>query len=137
MNHKRPLVGIGVFVVRDQQILLGKRINAHGSGSWSLPGGHLEFSESWEECALRETAEETGLKIENVRFAAVTNDIFEREDKHYITIFMMADYQSGEVRLMEPHKCEKWEWFPWEDSELPSNLFLPLQNLKKSGYNPF
>lgn len=133
----RPLVGIGVFILKDGKVLLGKRKNAHGSGSWSLPGGHLEYGETWEECAVRETVEETGLKIYNARFAAVTNDIFESEGRHYITIFMKADYPGGEVQLLEPHKCEAWEWFEWSDRELPSNIFLPLENLKRSGFDPF
>lgn len=131
----RPKVGIGVFVVRDNKILLGKRINAHGEGSWSLPGGHLEFNESWEQCAERETLEETGLKIRNIRFAAVTNDIFAKEEKHYITLFMISDYESGEVRIMEPDKCEKWEWFEWNEKTLPEPLFIPLQNLIKQKFS--
>lgn len=130
----RPKVGVGVIVIKDGKILLGKRKNAHGEGSWSFPGGHLEFNESWEDCASRETMEETGVAIKNIRFGTVTNDIFQAEEKHYITIFMLSDYESGEVKIMEPEKCEKWEWFPW--SQLPQPLFVPIQNLLKKGYNP-
>ena len=134
MEDKRPKVGVGVVVVKENKILLGKRKNAHGEGTWSFPGGHLEFNESWEDCASRETLEETGLSIKNVRFGTVTNDIFKLEEKHYITIFMLSDYESGELRLMEPDKCEKWDWFTWDN--LPEALFVPIQNLLKIGYNP-
>ncbi len=87
------------------------------------------------QCAIRETYEETGLKIKNIRFAAATNDIFSVEAKHYITIFMIADYDSGELQIMEPEKCEKWEWFDWNHP--PQPLFVPQENLLKQGYTPF
>ena len=135
MTDSRPGVGIGVCVIKDGKVLLGKRKSSHGEGDWSFPGGHLEFRESWEECASRETFEETGLRIKNLRFGAVTNDIFEKENKHYITIFIVADHDSGEVKVMEPDKCEKWEWFEW--GNLPQPIFLPTRNLIKQNFSPF
>jgi 8-oxo-dGTP diphosphatase len=62
-NKNRPKVGIGVIIKKDNKILFGKRKNAHGDGTWSFPGGHLEFGETWEECAMRETLEETGINV--------------------------------------------------------------------------
>jgi len=135
--NNRPKVGVGVFVIKDNKVLLGKRKNSHGEGTWSFPGGHLEFNESWEECSKRETLEETGLHITNIRFATVTNDIFQQEKKHYITLFMIADYQSGEIQIREPDKCEKWEWFEWDEKKLPDPLFIPIQNLLKQSFSPF
>jgi len=132
---ERPKVGVGAIVVNDDKILLGKRKNAHGDGSWSFPGGHLEFGESVEDCAARETLEETGIKIKNIRQATFTNDIFEKEQKHYITLFMISEYDSGKLQNMEPEKCEKWDWFSWD--KLPSPLFIPIQNLIRQGYKPF
>jgi 8-oxo-dGTP diphosphatase len=133
--EKRPKVGLGVVVIKDGKILLGKRMNSHGEGTWCYPGGHLEYGESWEECARRETREETGIEIKNVRFGTATNDIFTTEDKHYITICMIADYDSGEEKIMEPEKCEEWEWFAWDN--LPEPLFLPIVNQLKAGFDPF
>lgn len=119
-------VGISVCIFKDSKVLLGLRKGAHGENTWSFPGGHLEFKESWEECSIRETKEETNIEIDNLEMIGVTNDIFEKENKHYITIFMRADYKSGELVRMEPDKCEKWEWF--DPDNLPSPLFLPLLN---------
>ena len=134
-KESRPKVGVGVIVKKDNKILAGRRKNAHGRGSWCFPGGHLEFGESWEECARREAEEETGVQIKNVRFFTATNDFFKEEQKHYITIFMVADWESGEVELREPDKSEEWEWFSWDD--LPEPLFVPWQNLLKTGLDPF
>lgn len=135
MENKRPKVGIGVVIRKDGNVLLGERINAHGEGMWAFPGGHLEYGESWEGCSLRETIEETGVEINNLHLGTVTNDIFEKEEKHYITLFMLADYLSGEPQVLEPHKCARWEWFKWSD--LPDNLFLPFKNAIAEGFNPF
>lgn len=133
MNN-RPKVGVGVIIFKDGKILLGKRKNAHGDGTWSFPGGHLEFQESWEECAARETKEEAGIIIKNIRFGTATNDIFQAEEKHYVTLYMLSDYESGTVKVMEPETCEKWEWFQWD--KLPQPLFIPVQNLLKNGFDP-
>jgi len=123
----QPRVGVGVFVVRDGKFLLGKRKGAHGAGTWSLPGGHLEFGEEWEDCARREVREEAGVDIAQVEFLAVTNDIFRAEDKHYITIFVTSQYDGGVLEIKEPDKCEEWSWFDFKS--LPEPIFLPLKNL--------
>lgn len=125
-----PKVGIGVIVVKDRKVLLGKRMGSHGSGAWSFPGGHLEFGESWEACALRETEEETGIQISNLRFITATNDVFSEESRHYVTIYLKGDYKSGKVTVMEPEKCERWEWFAWD--ALPEPLFIPVENFLRA-----
>ncbi|MBX4212352.1 NUDIX domain-containing protein [Candidatus Pacearchaeota archaeon] len=132
---ERPKVGVGAIIRRNGKVLLSKRKNTHGEGSWSFAGGHLEFKETPEECAAREAMEETGITIKNQYIAALTNDIFEKEGKHYITIFVVSDYESGEVVLKEPEVAEEWGWFSWDS--LPQPLFMPIQNLLKQKFNPF
>jgi 8-oxo-dGTP diphosphatase len=133
-ENKRPKVGVGVIVLRKSKVLLGKRLGAHGSQTWNFPGGHLEFGETIESCARREVLEETGLFVTNLKLGPYTNDFFEKEDKHYITLFVLAMAGKGEPRIMEPEKCEQWEWFEW--NKLPNPLFLPIQNLLKLGFRP-
>ena len=132
---QEPKIGVGVIIIKNNKILLGKRKNAHGNGSWNPPGGHLEFGEKIEDCAKRETMEEARIKIKNLKMGPFTNDVFKKENKHYITLYVIADYASGQTKIMEPKKCEKWEWFSWNN--LPKPLFLPIQNLLKQGFNPF
>lgn len=130
-----PRVGVGVFIRKDGKILMGKRRGAHGADMWAPPGGHLEFGESWEECAKRETLEETGLEISVRGLGTVTNDIFASDNKHYITILMVTDYLRGEPQLLEPEKCTEWRWCAWED--LPQPLFPSIQHAREQGYSPF
>jgi len=126
------VVGVGVIILKDDKVLLGKRKGNHGGGTWSIPGGKLEFMESVEDCARREILEEVGITIKNLRKGTYTNNIFLDENKHSISIYIIADYDSGEVRIMEPDKCECWEWFDWNN--LPEPLFVPVAELKKEGY---
>ena len=132
---ERPKVGVGVLVRRNGKILMGERKASHGSGTWCPPGGHLEYGESFEECAQREVREETGLEIENIQFGAVTNDIFEKEQKHYVTIIMIADGLRDNPEVTEPDKWGRWEWFEWE--KLPEPVFLSVQNAVNQGFDPF
>ena len=99
-----------------------------------MPGGHLEFGETVEDCARREVAEETGLEVHDVSLGPYTSDRFPAEGKHYITLFVLAASDAGEPRVLEPAKCVGWQWFPW--SALPSPLFEPLRSLHRSGFVP-
>ena len=131
MQHN-PRVGVGVFVFKNGKFLIGQRKGAHGADSWCVPGGHLEFGESPKQTAAREVMEETGLEIKNIRFGAVTNDIFRQEDKHYVTIWMISEWKSGIEKIMEPDKFIAQKWVTFDS--LPDELFLPWQNLRKSQF---
>jgi 8-oxo-dGTP diphosphatase len=85
--EKIPLVGVGCIVLCDAKLLLVR--NKHGF--WSPPGGHLDFGETPEACAARETLEETGIAVSNVEFVAITNDVLTDTGKHYLTIWMRGD----------------------------------------------
>jgi 8-oxo-dGTP diphosphatase len=128
-----PRVGVGVFVVRDGKVLLGLRRGSHGSGTWGTPGGHLEHGESIEECARREVLEETGLEVADLRLGPYTSDVFP-EGKHYVTLYVICRPIGGVLTVMEPHKCERWEWCHWE--ALPEPLFLPVRNVRSVGFDP-
>ena len=127
--HSRPLIGVGVMIVKNDTVLLGKRKNAHGAGTWAFPGGHLEYRESIEACAQREVFEECGLEIGSIRPLGFTNDIFIEADKHYVTLFVRAEYRSGRPIVKEPDQCEQWIWSPWPPEVRP--LFIPILNLLK------
>ncbi|KFK41301.1 hypothetical protein AALP_AA2G112500 [Arabis alpina] len=134
-----PKVAVVVFVIKGKSVLLGKRRSSIGHSTFALPGGHLEFGESFEECAAREVMEETGLEIEKTTLLTVTNNVFNEAPKpsHYVTVFMRATLvdSSQEPRNMEPEKCEGWDWFDWLN--LPTPLFWPLEKMAKSGFSPF
>lgn len=130
---EKPQVGIAVIVTRDDKILLMKRKGPHGRGTWSTPGGHLDFGESPEECAAREAREEVGVEVVDIRFRSVTNDVFESEGKHYITIWMDGK-TTDEPRIASEKEVQEVGWFAWD--ALPKPLFLTLENLVKGNSYP-
>ncbi|KAL8804021.1 MAG: hypothetical protein Q9182_002812 [Xanthomendoza sp. 2 TL-2023] len=163
MSSEAPKVrvGVGAFILestsqqslQNPRFLIGKRINAHGAGAWATPGGHLEFGETPESCAAREVLEETGLKVTNVEFLTATNDFMPNDNKHYITLFVVCvrENDGEEPQIMEPDKCEAWEWASWEDllkwvkqeaeaqgGAVEKKLFAPFLNLirQRPGVKP-
>jgi 8-oxo-dGTP pyrophosphatase MutT (NUDIX family) len=64
--------------------------------TWGLPGGHLEFGESFEACGAREVLEETGLIVHDLRFLAVVNSVMHAEGKHYAVVFVKGYVSEAE-----------------------------------------
>jgi len=116
------MVGVGVMIIKNGKVLMHRRKKntGHGIGEYSFPGGHLEYMESIENCARRETQEECGLDINNIKFQFFAN-IRQYAPKHYIHIGVTADWKGGEVKNLEPDKAELWNWYDLDD--LPKPLF--------------
>jgi 8-oxo-dGTP diphosphatase len=123
--------GVGVIVVRGEQVLFGLRHGSHGAGTWSFPGGRIESGESAEDCALRELKEETGLLGVNPRRVGEREDVF-AEGLRYRTIFARVDWDGGEPSAREPAACQCWRWFAWKAA--PEPLFRPVAGLRASGF---
>ena len=133
METARARNGVGVIVVRGCQVLFGLRCGAHGAGSWSFPGGHVDGDESAEACALRELEEETGLQAVNPCLVGESEDVFP-EGLRYRTLFVRVDWAGGEPTVREPDACARWNWFAWDDA--PEPLFLPVANFRAAGFRP-
>jgi 8-oxo-dGTP diphosphatase len=132
---QEPKVGVAIIITKYDQILLMKRKGVHGTGTWSTPGGHLDFGETPEQCAAREAKEEVGLNVTDIRFRSITNDIFDQQGRHYITIWMNGKSTSGEPTIAAEKEVAEIGWFEW--NALPQPLFLPLENLlKENSYPP-
>ena len=122
-NYDQPVVGIGVMVLKEGKLLLGRRKGSHGEGEYAYPGGKLDHGESFEECAKRETSEETGIKIGNIRFVRLLN-FKDYLPRHFVDITVVADWVSGEPEVREPDKIDGWGWYDLDD--LPSPLFKAI-----------
>lgn len=140
---KKPGVGFGVMILNDQkQLLLGKRhedptkadSEFKVSNCWTMPGGKLNFGESFEEGATREAIEETGIKIFSPKVIAVNQDM--NQHAHFITVGLFCDKFEGEAKVMEPEEITEWKWFNLND--LPENIYFPsvkvLENYKRGKF---
>ena len=108
----RPKVGVGVIIVNENgDVLVGKRNGSHAK-YYSIPGGHLEMGESFEEAAIKEIKEETSITLIKPKVISVTNNLetFKKEGKHYISVILLSEEFNGEPKAMEPEKCDKWFW---------------------------
>lgn len=121
-------IGVGVVIEKDGLILLGHRVNNYKDtggiyelDSWTLPGGKQEYSETIEECAIREVKEETDLDITDIKVFGASDDI--APNKHFITIHTIGKYVSGNVTIMENDKIDEWKYFDIND--LPENIYSP------------
>lgn len=98
----RPLVGIGVAVLRPGAVLLVRRGRPPSLGAWSLPGGAQELGETAEAAARRELLEETGLSVGPLLLAANVDSIHRDPDGrvryHYTILDFAARWEGGEPR---------------------------------------
>lgn len=120
-------VSVSVLVYKNNQLLLERRQYTHGANTWGPPTGHMDFGETPEQTATRETREETGVTIDNITFLTLTNDVFQGDNYHIITVWMEATYQAGEAKVLAKDEEDSVGWFTWDN--LPTPLYLPFANL--------
>ncbi|MDO8610568.1 MAG: NUDIX domain-containing protein, partial [bacterium] len=136
MENKRPQVGVGVIISKDDKILFNKRKGSFASGEYGTTGGHLEFGESFGHGIMREIEEENGLKIKNLKWLHVAN-IIKYAPEHFIDITFTADWESGHPIILEPGACEQWLWQNPDTVTFPilEPSKLALQALKDPKFN--
>lgn len=129
-SKQRPCIGVATLVWQQGRLLLGERINPGSVNCWQFPGGHLEYGEDVLTCAQREVREETGLEIHRFKLAGYNRDVFINNMRHYVTLFVSAQWLRGEPEVREPEKCLGWQWYV--PSQLPEPLFTPISDLLKT-----
>lgn len=137
LKPKKMGIGFGVMILRDGKVLLGQRhpdpVKAdslmNGEGTWTMPGGKLDFGESFEEGAVREVKEEIGVLIQagDLEVISLSNDIV--PTAHFVTVGLLCKNfpKDAEPQVMEPDEITQWQWFPLD--LLPTPLFKPSQKV--------
>lgn len=115
-----------VFVVRDGEILLIRKLRGLGRGKINGPGGRLEGGESPLECAVREAREELG--IEPRRVAEAGELLFQFVDGYsiHVTVFRAADLVGHPVATEEA--VPLWtpvEEIPFDEMWEDDRIWLP------------
>jgi 8-oxo-dGTP diphosphatase len=115
----RPIVGVGVVVIREGKILLEKRKNDPGRGKWSVPGGIVELGENLERTVVREMSEETGLLVIAPEPLDVINQVTLDENNrvkyHFVIIDYLVKLKGGTLKAASD--AAELEWVSFEDVE--------------------
>lgn len=131
-----------MLFLREGKVLLGHRhpdpkkadSALHGEGTWTMPGGKLDFGETFESGAKREVKEETGIDLLELKAISLNNDRV--ADAHFVTIGLQALRWSGEPQVLEPDEITEWRWFSLD--ELPELMYFPsakmLRNFKSGKF---
>ena len=97
----RPLIGVGVIVLKDEQVLLVRRGKPPEAGRWSLPGGRQRLGEEVRETARREVREEAGIDVDILGLLEVVDSIHrdgqDAVEYHYTLIDFVAAWRSGDA----------------------------------------
>lgn len=120
MTRFTAKVAVHLFLMRDRQVLLLRRQNTgYEDGNYSVIAGHLDGGEEVRAAMIREAAEEAGIRIDpaDMRVVGVMHRLSNDER---IDFFLTASRWTGEVRNLEPHKCDQLDWFDPEN--LPPNV---------------
>ena len=100
--RKLILNAADALIVREGKILFQRRAD---NGKWGLIGGLLELNETYEEAALREIREETGLEVKLESFLGIFHNhdmVWPNGDRaHVISACYTASILSGEPRIDE------------------------------------
>jgi 8-oxo-dGTP diphosphatase len=108
----RPIPSVHALVFRGDRVLLVKRANEPSQGLWSVPGGVIELGEGIYEAARRELQEECDIEIEVDRMLNVADNILPDERGrvrfHFVLIYLLARYVSGEARPASDALDVRW-----------------------------
>jgi len=115
-SNKHPITCVATFIRNEfGEYLIGVRkakTSQEGITERCIPGGKIDWKESPEAAAIRETKEETGLDIKLEGFLGVGNDVWANLDHHFITLYYLASIVGGKLEEKEPTKLGEWEFLP-------------------------
>lgn len=94
-DKKNPRIGCAGIVRRGADVLLGKRNKEPNRGLWVLPGGGVDFGETFAETLKRELSEETGIEID-VDGVFNVYELINPPHEHRVIVYMYARYRAGE-----------------------------------------
>lgn len=114
------------------EFLLSLRKNTGSNdGEYELPGGHLEENEDIMDAIIRETKEELNIDLnpDNLKIIHILHHYTEGR----LNFIVSANEYKGTLKINEPEKCEKLEWFTYD--ELPDNVTFKVKNSLKEIQN--
>jgi len=124
-----------LILVKGKEVLLLRRAHTgYQDGNYSLIAGHLDGGETATQCIIREAEEEAGITLQPVDLEVVHIMHRNNPEREYIDLFLRSHIWEGEIKNMEPEKCDELKWYPLDS--LPDNIIpevkLALENSNKN-----
>ncbi|HSX09141.1 MAG TPA: NUDIX domain-containing protein [Candidatus Saccharimonadales bacterium] len=113
-------VGVGAAIIDDTgKILITKRGKKakNERGKWEIPGGGVEFNETFETALKREIKEELDVEIEILELLGIYDHIIPEERQHWVAPTYICKLVKGIPKILEPEKCDEIGWFTLEEAE--------------------
>ena len=101
----------GCIVIDNDKVLLVKQNDGHTA----FPKGHIEQGETEEECALRETFEETGLKVKIINGYRYTQTYFVKQDVLKEVVYFLFELKEGTLKKQD-EEIKSLGFYSFEDS---------------------
>lgn len=125
-----------LILIRDNKILLSRRFNTgYEDGNYSVVAGHLDGNETFTAAMVREAKEEAGIDItvEDLEVVHVMHRKSPPVTNERVEFFLKAEKWQGELKIMEPDKCDDLKWFLIDN--LPVNIVpyikSAIENIQK------
>lgn len=123
MTEKNKIIPSACLILlKNNKILLSRRYNTgYEDGKYMPPSGHVELDESFTQAIIREIKEEIGIDIKNedLKVVHTINRKLSSSRENWIDVFLLAKNWDGEVKNMEPEKCDDLNWFDIDN--IPEN----------------
>ncbi|MFZ3054927.1 MAG: NUDIX domain-containing protein [Minisyncoccales bacterium] len=121
MERFKIIPSVYLIFKKNDKILLSRRFQTgYEDGNYSLVAGHADGKETMREALAREVLEEIGVSINCFSLNHVLTMHRFCGDHERIDLFFTTDVIKGEIKNMEPNKCDDLGWFPVD--HLPSNI---------------
>lgn len=113
-------VGVGALILNDKgQVFMGLRgpKARNEQGKWEIPGGAVEWGETFEQALVREVFEEYGITVRVIRLLQICDHIIYAENQHWVSPTYICEIIEGEPCINEPEKCSDFGWFTLEEAQ--------------------
>lgn len=112
-------VGVGAAIIKEGKLFITKRGKKakNERGKWEIPGGSVEYGETFEKAIKREIKEEHGIEIEILELLGICDHIIKSERQHWVSPTYICRLKRGTPKILEPDKCDEIGWFSLKEAE--------------------
>lgn len=131
-----PVPAVNAVILNaEREVLLTRRSKSvREPGKWCLPGGHVEWGESWEPALRREVSEEVGIVVKRHELVGIYSDPSltvtaapVREGYHaqfVVALYLVTEYEES---IAPNEEVDDWDWFTEENLPEPMLKSHPIR----------